>query len=86
MTPEDGPPDGSPAERAARIGGALHRLTGREPVVEQVGGGAFRVTARVTGLPDEAVAAAVLGVLRTGDRFGHSRTGRWERLWAEVGA
>ncbi|MFE1320307.1 hypothetical protein [Kitasatospora phosalacinea] len=72
------------AERARWIGSTLHRLTGRPPAVERLGGGGFRVTARVVEQPDAAVAAAVLRALGAGDRFGHRKGERWESLWAEV--
>ncbi|MFK0195484.1 hypothetical protein [Kitasatospora sp. NPDC090308] len=78
-------PAGTSAERARWIGGALHRLTGRQPLVRHTGDGGFRITTRITGPEDSALVAAVLRVLGAGDRFGHSKNERWEHLWAEVG-
>ncbi|WP_282205934.1 hypothetical protein [Kitasatospora fiedleri] len=77
-------PAGGSAERARWIGGALHRLTGRQPLVRRTGDGGFRITTRITDPPDSALVAEVLGVLGAGDRFGHSKNERWEHLWAEV--
>ncbi|BAJ26830.1 MULTISPECIES: hypothetical protein [Kitasatospora] len=77
--------DDTPAARARWIGDALHKLTGSPPLVEQVPGGGYRVTVRVVEPPDPAVAAAVLRVLGTADRFGHRDRRQRERLWAEVG-
>ncbi|MDR3033649.1 MAG: hypothetical protein LBV78_11190 [Kitasatospora sp.] len=84
MSAQTDPPTGDAGERARWIGGALHRLTGRQPLVEGTGDGGFRITARVVERPDSAVAAAVLRVLGAGDRFGHGRNERWEHLWAEI--
>ncbi|GGQ98432.1 hypothetical protein [Kitasatospora griseola] len=74
-------------ERARRIADALHKLTGRRPLVEHDrNGGATKVSLKVVERPDRTQTLAVLRVLRHGDRFGHARTARWEHVWVEVGA
>ncbi|RKE22851.1 hypothetical protein [Streptomyces sp. TLI_171] len=73
-------------DRARRIADALHRLTGRPPVAHRTRTGATRLFVRVTEQPDDAQALALLRVLGLGDRFGHSDTARWERLWVEIAA
>ncbi|MEV4557748.1 hypothetical protein AB0K51_12200 [Kitasatospora sp. NPDC049285] len=70
--------------RARRIADALHKLTGRQPAVAWIRDGGTRVTVRVAEPPDAARTLAVLRLLDLGDRFGHSDSARWERLWVEV--
>ena len=80
--------DGRPephGDRVRMITDALHKLTGHQPLVERPHGlGATRISVRVTEQPDATQTVAVLRVLRLGDRFGHSESARWERIWAEV--
>ncbi|MFJ5883018.1 hypothetical protein [Kitasatospora cineracea] len=75
----------SAQHRADRIAAALHRLTGRPAATTRVRGGALRVTLRIDS-PDVSAesALAMIRVLSLGDRYGHSTTGGWERVWAEV--
>ncbi|MFJ5926082.1 hypothetical protein ACIQF6_26085 [Kitasatospora sp. NPDC092948] len=74
-------------QRARRIADALHKLTGIEPLVERDrAGGGTKVSLKVAERPDHTQTLAVLRVLRHGDRFGHSRTARWERVWVVVDA
>ncbi|WP_033213379.1 hypothetical protein [Kitasatospora phosalacinea] len=62
----------------------MRELLGRQPLVEELRGGGFRITTRVVEQPDAEVAEAVFRALRGADRFGHTRGDRWESLWAEV--
>ncbi|BAJ32553.1 MULTISPECIES: hypothetical protein [Kitasatospora] len=71
-------------ERVSRIADALHKLTGRPPVVDRTRTGATRLSVRVSEQPDATQALAVLRVLSLGDRFGHSDNARWERVWVEI--
>ncbi|KDN81731.1 hypothetical protein [Kitasatospora cheerisanensis] len=72
-------------QRARWIANALSRLAGRPAVTTEARGGGIRVTLRVTASDRAAeLTAALLRVLRRGDRFGHADSARWERVWAEV--
>ncbi|MFD7644389.1 hypothetical protein ACFV4P_27525 [Kitasatospora sp. NPDC059795] len=70
--------------RIRRIEDALHKLMGRKPLSE-TRGGVTTVSLKIDEHPDRTQTQAVLRVLGYGDRFGHSRTARWERIWVEVG-
>ncbi|MFD8481208.1 hypothetical protein [Kitasatospora sp. NPDC059673] len=72
------------AARARQLAHALRELTGGQAAITPSRRGGLRVTLRVTAQPDQALAEAVARVLARGDRFGHSRSRRWERLWAEI--
>ncbi|MGW4379509.1 hypothetical protein [Kitasatospora sp. NPDC004531] len=71
-------------ERVRRIADALHKLTGHRPT-QDTRKGVTKISLQVVDRPDRAQTQAVLRVLGYGDRFGHSRTARWERVWVEVG-
>ncbi|MFD8482074.1 hypothetical protein [Kitasatospora sp. NPDC059673] len=72
-------------ERTRRITEALHKLTGRRPLVERGRKkGTTKVSVKVAERPDSTQTLALLRVLRHGDRFGHNRTARWEHVWVEV--
>ncbi|QKW23115.1 hypothetical protein HUT16_32090 [Kitasatospora sp. NA04385] len=71
-------------ERVRWIGDALHKLTGTEPTLDRSRAGCTRLSVRVTEQPDRTQTLAVLRILRLGDRFGHTETARWERIWVEV--
>lgn len=78
-----GEPDRS-SERVRRISDALHKLTGRPPVVDRTRTGATRLSVRVVEQPDRTQTLAVLRVLGLGDRFGHSDNARWPHIWVEI--
>ncbi|GLW56781.1 hypothetical protein [Kitasatospora phosalacinea] len=79
--------DGLPGPHGARvrlIADALHKLTGRPPVVDRTRHGATRLSVRVTEQPDQTQTLAMLRVLALGDRYGHTETARWQRVWVEI--
>ncbi|RAJ46370.1 hypothetical protein K353_00748 [Kitasatospora sp. SolWspMP-SS2h] len=71
-------------DRVSRVADALHKLTGRPPVVDRTRTGATRLSVGVGEHPDRTQTLAVLRVLSLGDRFGHSDNARWERVWVEI--
>ncbi|MFF0293134.1 hypothetical protein ACFYST_08085 [Kitasatospora sp. NPDC004614] len=73
-------------DRAEWIADALQRLLKRPALIKEIEGGGREVTIRIDqdSVPTNAMTLAVIRILGCGDDYGHSKTARWERVWAKV--